>query len=54
MNRYDLDLTGLQVYTFSRSAEWFEYIFHNRRAKDTIDADVVYQKQFAAEMETMG
>ena len=41
VNRYELDLTGLRVKTFSRSEEWFEYIFLNRRAKDTIDADVV-------------
>ena len=41
VNRYELDLTGLNVHTFSRTTEWFEYIFYNRRAKDTLDADVV-------------
>lgn len=41
VNRYELDLTGLRVHTFTRSTDWFEYIFRNRRAKDTIDADVV-------------
>ena len=41
VNKYELDLTGLDVHTFSRTTEWFEYIFRNRRAKDTLDADVV-------------
>lgn len=41
VNRYELDLTGLEVHTLSRSTEWFEYIFRNRRGKDIIDADVV-------------
>lgn len=41
VNRYELDLTGLRVHTFTRTTEWFEYIFQNRRAKDTLDADVI-------------
>lgn len=41
VNRYELELEGLRVHTFSRSEEWFEYIFRNRRAEDTLDADVV-------------
>ncbi len=41
VNRYELDLEGLQVHSFSRTTEWFEYIFHNRRAEDTLDVDVV-------------
>ena len=41
VNKYVFDLSGLRVRTFSRSTEWFEYIFQNRRAKDTLDADVV-------------
>ena len=41
LNRYELDMTRLRVHTFSRAADWFEYIFHNRRAEDLIDADVV-------------
>ena len=41
LNRYELDMTRLRVRTFSRSTDWFEYIFHNRRAEDMIDADVV-------------
>ncbi len=41
VNTYDFDESGLTVHRFSRSTEWFEYIFHNRRFKDTIRADVV-------------
>lgn len=41
VGRYELDLEGLRVHTFSRATEWFEYIFQNRRAKDMLDADVV-------------
>lgn len=41
INIYELDLTGLKVQQFSRSLEWFEYIFSNRRSKDTVDADLV-------------
>ena len=41
LNRYELDLTGLQVHRFSRSAAWFDYIFQNRRVQDSLDADVV-------------
>ena len=41
VNRYELDLTGLSIHTFSRSTDWFEYIFQNRRANDTLDVDVV-------------
>ncbi len=41
VNRYELDLEGLRVHSFSRTMEWFEYIFHNRRAEDTLDADIV-------------
>lgn len=41
INRYELDTAGLRIHTLTRSREWFEYIFHNRRAQDTIDADVV-------------
>ena len=31
----------MSIHTFCRSADWFEYIFRNRRANDTLDADVV-------------
>ena len=41
VNIYDLDETGLVVKRFERSREWFDYIFHNRRAQDTIEADVI-------------
>ena len=41
VNRYALDLTGLRVQRFTRSAAWFDYIYHNRRARDTVEADVV-------------
>ena len=41
VNKYELDLEGLQVHFFSRNMEWFEYIFRNRRAEDTLDADVI-------------
>lgn len=32
----ELCLDGLDVHRFSRSIEWFEYIFHNRRADDRL------------------
>ena len=41
VNEYELDLTGLDVIGFSREADWFDYIFRNRRTEDTLAADVV-------------
>ncbi len=41
VNEYEFDESGLNVYCFKRSVEWYEYIFHNRRLQDTIDADVI-------------
>ncbi len=41
VNTYELDLAGLVVHRFERDAAWFDYIFKNRRARDTLDADVV-------------
>ena len=41
INEYDLDESGLLIHRFSRDEEWFSYIFHNRRARDDISADVV-------------
>lgn len=41
VNIYELDETGLDIYRFSRSKEWFEYIFHNRRLQDSLKADVI-------------
>lgn len=41
VNEYTFDEADLSIHRFSRSAEWFEYIFQNRRAKDLLNADVV-------------
>lgn len=41
VNTYEFDESGLDIYRYTRSLEWFEYIFHNRRAKDGLTADVV-------------
>ena len=41
VNEYELDETGLEVYRFSRDDAWFEYIYNNRRVKDSLTADVV-------------
>ena len=41
VNVYELDETGLNIHRFKRDIEWFNYIFHNRRVEDTIDADVI-------------
>lgn len=41
VNEYELELSGLAVHRFERSQAWFDYIFHNRRARDTLAADVV-------------
>ena len=41
INKYELDETGLAIHRFSRNVDWFEYIFHNRRAEDHLDSDVV-------------
>ncbi len=41
INVYELDLTGLAVHRFTRDQDWFRYIFSNRRAEDTLSADVV-------------
>ena len=41
LNEYELDESGLNIHRFSRSEEWFDYIFHNRRAKDSLTVDVV-------------
>ena len=31
VNAYELDLAGLKVLRFGRDADWFDYIFQNRR-----------------------
>lgn len=41
VNTYELDESGLAIHRFARSAEWFDYIFHNRRLKDSLAADVI-------------
>ena len=41
VNIYELDTGGLFVRRFTRDAEWFDYIFHNRRAVDKIEADII-------------
>ncbi len=43
VNRYTLDLTGLNVRRFERDSEWFDYIFKNRAgyADAFADADVI-------------
>ena len=41
-NIYELDPDGLSIHTFERDAQWYSYLYHNRRgAADTLDADVV-------------
>ncbi|MBQ8933271.1 MAG: DUF3990 domain-containing protein [Lachnospiraceae bacterium] len=41
VNQYEFDETGLSIHEFTRSTDWFQYIFDNRRAKDALTADVV-------------
>ena len=41
VNEYELDEEGLAIHRFSRGADWFSYIFHNRRARDGLTADVI-------------
>ena len=41
VNVYEFDESGLALHRFSRSADWFDYIFHNRRAQDGLTADAV-------------
>ena len=42
VNTYELDTEGLSVHRFTRSREWFEYIFANRSGSpDRLGADVV-------------
>ncbi len=41
INEYELDLEGLKVHQFARDEDWFSYIFHNRRMRDTLDGDVI-------------
>ena len=41
VNEYELDTDGLLIHRFRRSEDWFRYIFNNRRASDSLSADLV-------------
>ncbi|MCR4757980.1 MAG: DUF3990 domain-containing protein [Butyrivibrio sp.] len=41
VNQYEFDKNGLSIQEFTRSIEWFQYIFDNRRTKDTLMVDAV-------------
>ena len=41
INEYELSLDDLNVYRFERDEDWFRYIFHNRRGRDNLNADVI-------------
>ena len=42
VNIYELDTADLRIHRFSRDADWFSYIFRNRRSQsDSINADVI-------------
>ncbi len=41
INEYELDESGLLIHRFQRDEAWFDYIFHNRRARDSLQTDVV-------------
>lgn len=41
VNEYELDEEGLQIHRFDRDEDWFRYIFHNRRGRDDVSADIV-------------
>ena len=41
LNEYELNEEGLTIHRFERNEEWFNYIYHNRRAEDGISADVI-------------
>ena len=41
VNEYELDEDGLQIHRFVRGRDWFDYIYNNRRAEDSLQADVV-------------
>ena len=41
VNTYELDESGLLIHRFSRDLSWFDTIFHNRRADDRLDVDIV-------------
>ena len=41
VNEYELDEAGLDIHVYTRSVEWFQYIFHNRRFEDILTSDAV-------------
>ncbi len=41
INKYELDMEGLDVHYFKRDEAWFKYLFDNRNAVDACDADVI-------------
>ncbi len=42
VNTYELETEGLRIHRFERDADWFAYIFGNRRNRpDLLDADAV-------------
>lgn len=41
VNQYEFDESGLNIHRFTRNADWFQYIFDNRRAKDALTVDAV-------------
>lgn len=41
VNQYEFDETGLNIHRFTRSTDWFQYLFDNRRAKDVLTVDAV-------------
>ena len=41
INVYELQLEGLSVHRFAQDAQWFDYLFHNRRLQDRLTADVI-------------
>lgn len=43
LNSYELELSGLRVHTFARTADWYDYITRNRRtAQDAMpEVDVI-------------
>jgi len=41
INIYELDIEDLDIYTFKKDEEWFEYIYNNRHFKDNLNVDVI-------------
>ncbi len=41
VNEYELDESNLLIHRFQRDEHWFNYIFQNRRANDSLSADII-------------